>query len=116
MNNKAQFGGFGYIFAIIIVVVSAIILVALFPTVSDSFDTLRSSDNLNCKSSQDVCGAAGSNDSSICYNNTQGNEHALTCSFVGITPALIFIFLILGLIGVAIGGGRNEPQQQYPGY
>ena len=116
MNNKAQFGGFGYIFAIIIVVVSAIILVALFPTVSDSFDTLKSSDNLNCKSTTDVCGGVGSNQSDQCFNSSAGMEHKLTCSFVGFTPALIFIFLILGLIGMAIGGGRNEPQQQYPGY
>ncbi len=116
MNNKAQFGGFSYIFAIVLVVVSAIILVALFPTVSDSFDTLKSSENLNCKSTTDICSGTGSNDSSVCYNSTAGNEHKLTCSFVGFTPAILFIFLILGLIGMAIGGGRSEQPQQYPQY
>ncbi len=116
MNKKAQFGGFAYIFAIIIVVVSVIILVALFPTVTDSFDGLKSSENLNCKSTTDICSGIGSNDTSVCYNQSAGNEHKLTCSFVGFTPAIIFIFLILGLIGLAISGGGREQPQQYPGY
>lgn len=115
-NKRGQSMGFGYIFSIVLIVVSVIVLVALWPTVSDAFDGLRGSDELNCKSTLDVCGGLGSNDSSICYNSSQGNEHKLTCSFLAITPALIFIFLILGLIGLTIAGGRQTPQPQYPGY
>ncbi len=115
-NTKGQMG-MGYVMAIIMVVVSVVVLVALWPTISDSFDGLKGSDELNCRSTSDVCGGVGSNDTSICYNSTAGNEHKMTCSFVGITPALIFIFLILGLIGIAIKGGQPSVQQpQYPGY
>ncbi len=115
MNNKGQ-AGFGHIFAIIMVVVSVVVLVALWPTISDAFDGLKSADELNCKSTTDICGGVGSNDTSECYNSSAGMEHKTTCGFIAITPALIFIFLILGLIGMAIGGGREQPQQQYQGY
>ena len=115
MNNKGQ-AGFGMILAIIMIVVSVVVLVALWPTISDAFDGLKSSDELNCRSTTDICGGIGSNDTSICFNSTQGNEHKMTCGFLGITPALIFIFLILGLIGIAIKGGQPQAPQQYSQY
>jgi len=113
-DKRGQTMGLGYIIAIVMMVVCVVILVALWPVVSDAFDSLRGSDELNCKSTVDICGGVGSNDTSICYNETAGNEHKLTCSFLSITPALIFIFLILGLVGLAIKGGRPEPE--YPRY
>jgi len=118
MNKLGQTMGFGYVLAIVMVVVSVIVLVALWPTISDAFDSLKGSNELNCKSTTDICGGVGSNDSSICYNSTAGNEHKLTCTFLSVTPALIFIFLILGLIGLAIKGGQQQPQMPtaYPGY
>jgi hypothetical protein len=114
MNTKDKRGqmGFSFITGIIMLVVSILLITAFWPTIQDSFDGLRDQDELNCKSTTDVCGGVGSN--STCYNATVGNSHTVTCSMLSIGPPLILITLILGAIALITGSGKQQPQ--YPGY
>ncbi len=116
MDNKRGQMGFGFIMGLVMMVVAVLLITAFWPVVQESFDGLRHQDELNCKSTKDVCGGVGSN--STCYNETAGNEHGTTCAMLAIGPPLILIFLILGAVGLIIGGGQSQPQmqQQYPGY
>jgi len=88
---------------------------SFWPTIQTSFDDLRNQDQLNCKSTTDICGAEGSN--TTCYNASVGNYHTTTCAMVSIGPPLILIMLILGAIGMIIKGSpQQQMQPQYPGY
>ncbi len=113
MNNKGQqIMGFSFIMGIVMLVVAVLLITSFWPTIQDSFDDLRHQDELNCKSTTDVCGGIGSN--TTCYNVTVGNTHTTTCAMLSIGPPLILIMLILGAIGLLMG--QRQPQQQYPGY
>jgi len=112
MNKKGQLG-FSFIMSIIMIVVAIMLITAFWPTIATQFDGLRDQSNLNCVSTSDICGGIGSNSS--CYNSSVGNSHTLTCGMLSISPALIFIMLILGAVGLIVGGG-GRPVQQYPGY
>lgn len=111
MNNKGQMG-FNFIMGIIMLVISVLLITAFWPTIQTSFDDLRHQDELNCKSTADVCGGAGSN--TTCYNATLGNSHTTTCAMLSIGPPLILIMLILGAVSLIIKG--DQPPQQYSGY
>jgi len=114
INNKGQMG-FGFIMGIVMLVVAVLLITSFWPVIQDQFDGLRDQDELNCKSSSDICGGIGSN--TTCYNVTVGNSHTTTCAMLSIGPPLILIMLILGAIGLIMKGG--QPQQQtpaYPGY
>jgi len=114
MNNKGQMG-FGFLMGIIMLVVAILLITAFFPVIQDSFDGLRNQDELNCKSTTDICGGIGSN--STCYNETVGNSHTTTCAMLSIGPPLILILLILGAIGLIMNKGGQQPQQpMYSGY
>ena len=114
MNNKGQMG-FGFIMGIVMLVVAVLLITSFWPTIQSQFDGLRNQDNLNCKSTTDICGGIGSN--TTCYNASIGNEHATTCAMLSIGPPLILIMLILGAIGLIVGGNKSQPQvPQYPGY
>ena len=105
----------GFIMAIVMLVVAVMLITAFWPTIQDSFDNLRHEDELNCKSTADVCGAQGSN--TTCYNESLGNSHTVTCSMLSIGPPLILIMLILGAVGLIVKGGQpQQAPQQYPGY
>ena len=112
MNKKGQMG-MGFIFGIVILVISVIMMTAFWPTIQDSFDGLRHQDELNCESTKDICGGPGSN--STCFNVSVGNTHNTTCAMLGIGPPLILIFLILGAVGIIVGGGQPQYPQN-PGY
>jgi len=112
MNNKGQMMGFGFIMGIVLLVVSVLLITSFWPTIQDSFDGLRHQDELNCKSSTDICGGIGSN--TTCYNATVGNSHTTTCAMLSIGPPLILIMLIMGSIGILMGQGKQTPQ--YQGY
>ena len=116
MNNKGQMMGFGFIMGIVMLVVAVLLITAFWPTIQDSFDDLRDQDDLNCKSTVDICGGIGSN--VTCYNESLGNSHTTTCAMLSIGPPLILIMLIMGAIGLLMrGGGQQQPQQPvYPGY
>jgi len=115
-NKKGQMG-FGFVMAIVMLVVAVLLITSFWPVIQDSFDGLRGSDELNCKSSIDICGSVGSNDTSLCYNASLGNSHTTTCAMLSIGPPLILIMLILGAVGLIVKGGQPQPQQpQYPGY
>jgi len=115
MNNKGQMMGFGFIMGIVMLVVAVLLITAFWPTIQDSFDGLRDQDELNCKSTTDICGGIGSN--VTCYNASLGNEHTTTCAMLSIGPPLILIMLIMGAIGLLMRGGSQQPQQPvYPGY
>ncbi len=111
MDNKGQMMGFGFIMGIVMLVVAVLLITAFWPVIQDSFDDLRGVDELNCKSTTDICGGVGSN--VTCYNESLGNSHPTTCAMLGIGPPLILIMLILGAIGLIMNSGR-QPQQ--PGY
>lgn len=111
MNNKGQMG-FGFLMGIIMLVVSVMLITAFWPTIQDSFDDLRHSDELNCKSTVDICGGIGSN--TTCYNESLGNTHTTTCAMLSIGPPLILIMLILGAVGLIVKGGRPESQMPSP--
>jgi len=111
MNNKGQFG-MGFIFGIVMLVVAVLLITSFWPTVQDSFDALRGNETLNCKS-DDVCGVVPAG--VPCYNPTQGNEHPTTCAMVSIGPPLILIMLILGVVALISGAGRQS-QPAYPQY
>ncbi len=115
MNNRGQMG-FSFIIGIVMLVVAVLLITAFWPTIQDSFDDLRDQDELNCKSTTDICGSIGSN--STCYNATLGNTHTTTCAMLSIGPPLILIMLILGAVGLIMRGGQSQQQmpQQYPGY
>ncbi len=115
MNNRGQMG-FGFIIGIVMLVVAVLLITAFWPTIQDSFDGLRDQDELNCKSTSDVCGGVGSN--TTCYNESVGNSHTTTCAMLSIGPPLILIMLILGAVGLIMKGGQPQQQmpQQYPGY
>ena len=113
MNNKGQQMGMGFIFGIIMLVVSVLLITSFWPVIQDSFDDLRHQDELNCKSTTDICGGVGSNDT--CYNASVGNVHTTTCAMLSIGPPLILIMLILGAIGMLMSPGPS-PQPSYPGY
>ncbi len=114
MNKKGQMG-FGFIMGIVMLVVSVLLITSFWPTIQTSFDDLRNQDQLNCKSTTDICGAEGSN--TTCYNASVGNYHTTTCAMVSIGPPLILIMLILGAIGMIIKGSpQQQMQPQYPGY
>jgi len=113
MNNNGQMAmGFGFIMGIVMLVVAVLLITAL-PIIQTSFDDLRDQDELNCKSTTDLCGSIGSNDT--CYNESLGNSHTTTCAMLSIGPPLILILLILTAVGVMMGS-PSQPQQQYPGY
>ena len=115
MNNKGQMAGFGFIMGIVMLVVAVLLITAFWPTIQDQFDDLRDQDDLNCKSSTDLCGGIGSN--TTCYNESLGNEHTTTCAMLSIGPPLILIMLIMGAIGLLYAKGGGQPQQPvYPGY
>lgn len=106
--------GFGFIMGIIMLVVSVLLITSFWPTIQDSFDDLRDQDELNCKSTADICGGIGSN--TTCYNATVGNTHTTTCAMLSIGPPLILIMLILGAVALIMNPGQPAPQSQYPGY
>ncbi len=116
MNNRGQMMGFGFIIGIVMLVVAVLLITAFWPTIQTSFDDLRDQDELNCKSTADVCGGVGSN--TTCYNESVGNSHTTTCAMLSIGPPLILIMLILGAVGLIMKGGQQQPPmpQQYPGY
>lgn len=99
-----------FIIGIVLLVVDVLLITSFWPTIQDSFDGLRDQDNLNCVSTTDICGGAGSQD--VCYNSSKGNSQTATCAMVSIGPPLIFIVLILGAIALIASGGRQQPQQQ----
>ena len=115
MNNKVQMMGFGFIMGIVMLVVAVLLITSFWPVIQDSFDGLRHQDELNCKSTADICGDIGSN--TTCYNATVGNTHSVTCSMLSIGPPLILIMLILGAVALLMNPGQS-PQlpQPYPGY
>jgi len=115
MNNKRgqQIMGFSFIMGIVMLVVAVLLITSFWPVIQDSFDDLRHQDELNCKSTTDVCGSVGSN--TTCYNATVGNSHSVTCSMLSIGPPLILIMLILGAIGMLMAPGRSQAPA-YPGY
>jgi len=114
MNNNGQMAmGFGFIMGIIMLVVSVLLITAFWPTIQTSFDDLRHQDELNCKSTTDICGGSGSN--LTCYNASVGNSHTTTCAMLSIGPPLILILLILTAVGVMMGSPNQQPQQ-YQGY
>jgi len=115
MNNirGQQILGFSFIMGIVMLVVSVLLITSFWPVIQDSFDDLRHQDELNCKSTTDVCGSVGSN--TTCYNATVGNSHTVTCSMLSIGPPLILIMLILGAIGMLMAPGRQQAPA-YPGY
>ena len=114
MNNKGQMG-FSFIMGIVMLVVSVLLITSFWPTIQDSFDGLRDQDELNCKSTTDICGGIGSN--TTCYNESLGNDHTTTCAMLSIGPPLILIMLILGAIALLYSRGGGQPQQPvYPGY
>jgi hypothetical protein len=108
--------GFQFIMGIIMLVVAVLLITSFWPVIQDSFDDLRHQDQLNCKSTTDVCGGVGSNDT--CYNASVGNTHTTTCAMLSIGPPLILIMLILGAIGLLMRPGQPSqmPQPVYPGY
>lgn len=115
MNNNGQAAyGFGFIMGIVMLVVAVLLITAFWPTIQTSFDDLRNQDELNCKSTTDVCGGAGSN--TTCYNATVGNSHTTTCAMLSIGPPLILILLILTAVGVMMGSPNQQQQPQYQGY
>jgi len=115
MNNKGQMG-FGFIMGIVMLVVVVLLITSFWPTIQTQFDNLRHQDELNCKSTTDICGGIGSN--TTCYNASSGNSHTTTCAMLSIGPPLILIMLILGAIGLITSGGRQQqmPQPTYPAY
>ena len=114
MENKRGQMGFGFIMGIVMLVVAVMLITAFWPIIQTSFDDLRNQDELNCKSTSDICGGIGSN--TTCYNETLGNSHTTTCAMLSIGPPLILIMLILGAVGLIMRGGQQQPQPQYPGY
>ena len=114
MNNKAQQTmGFSFIMGIVMLVVAVLLITSFWPVIQTSFDDLRHQDELNCKSTTDICGGIGSN--TTCYNATVGNSHTTTCAMLSIGPPLILIMLILGAIGMLMG--QRQPQAPtYSGY
>lgn len=113
MNNKGELMGFSFIMGIVLLVVSVLLITSFWPTIQDSFDDLRHQDQLNCKSSTDICGGIGSN--TTCYNVTVGNSHTTTCAMLSIGPPLILIMLIMGSIGMIASPGRPQASP-YQGY
>lgn len=115
MNNKGQLG-MGFIFGIVMLVVSVMLITSFWPTIQTQFDDLRDQSQLNCKSTSDICGSIGSN--TTCYNASVGNEHTTTCAMLSIGPPLILIFLILGAVGLILnkGGSSQQMQSPYQGY
>ena len=114
MNKKGQMG-MGFIMGIVMLVVAVMLITAFWPIIQTSFDDLRHQDQLNCKSTTDICGAEGSN--TTCYNASVGNSHTTTCAMLSIGPPLILIFLILGAIGLIVKGSpQQQMQPQYTGY
>ena len=114
MNNKGQMIGFGFIMGIVMLVVAVLLITSFWPTIQDSFDDLRDQDELNCKSTTDICSGIGSN--TTCYNESIGNSHTTTCAMLSIGPPLILIMLIMGAIGLIYKGGGQPQQPVYPGY
>ena len=114
MNKKGQMG-MGFIMGIVMLVVAVLLITSFWPVIQDQFDGLRHQDELNCKSTTDICGGIGSN--TTCYNVSVGNEHTTTCAMLSIGPPLILIMLILGAIGLIMRGSpQQQMQPQYPGY
>lgn len=114
MNDRGQIMGFGFIMGIVMLVVAVLLITSFWPVIQDSFDGLRNQDELNCKSTVDICGGVGSN--TTCYNETVGNTHTTTCAMLSIGPPLILIMLILGAVALLMGAGQQPSQPQYPGY
>jgi len=114
MNNKGQAMGMGFIMGIVFLVVAVLLITAFWPTIQDAFDGLRDQDELNCKSTTDICGDIGSN--TTCYNESLGNDHTTTCAMLSIGPPLILIMLILGAIGLIMKSGSQPQQPVYQGY
>ncbi|KKL28471.1 hypothetical protein LCGC14_2374810 [marine sediment metagenome] len=114
MNNKGQMIGFGFIIGIVMLVVAVLLITSFWPTIQDQFDGLRHQDELNCKSTKDICGGIGSN--TTCYNVSVGNEHTTTCAMLSIGPPLILIMLILGAVGLIMRGDSQQQAPQYPSY
>ncbi len=113
MNNKGELMGFNFIMGIVMLVVAVLLITSFWPTIQTSFDDLRDQDQLNCKSSVDICLGIGSNET--CYNESIGNSHTTTCAMLSIGPPLILIMLILGAIGMLMQKPQSQPPA-YPGY
>lgn len=111
MNNKGQMG-FGFIMGIVMLVVAVLLITSFWPTIQTSFDDLRHQDELNCKSTVDLCSGIGSN--TTCYNESLGNSHTTVCAMLSIGPPLILIMLILGAVGLIMRGGQQQPQMSSP--
>lgn len=114
MNKNGQVG-FRFIMGIVMLVVAVLMITSLWPVIQEQFDALRHQDELNCKSTTDICGGIGSN--TTCYNATIGNSHTTTCAMLSISPPLLFIMLILGAIGLLMSSSQpQQPQPMYGGY
>jgi len=114
MNNKKGQIGFSFIMGIVMLVVSVMLITSFWPNIQDQFDGLRDQSELNCKSTKDICGGIGNQD--VCFNETAGNTHVMTCSMLNIGPPLILIMLILGAVGLIVSSGGRQSQPAYPGY
>jgi len=112
MDNKR--GQMSFIFGIVMLVVSVLLITSFWPTIQDQFDGLRDQSVLNCKSTTDLCNGIGSN--TTCFNESLGNTHATTCAMLSIGPPLILIMLILGAVGLIMKGGQQPAQPQYQQY
>ena len=112
-DKKGQIG-FTFIMGIVMLVVAVMLITSFWPTLQDSFDNLRNATELNCKSTKDICGGPGSN--LICYDESLGNSHTMTCAMLNIGPPLILIMLILGAVGLIVSSGGRQSQPAYPGY
>lgn len=109
MNKKAQAEGIiTIVMGLVGLLIFIVLFAGLFPTFQTSFDGLRDQSNLNCQSTADICGGAGSN--TTCYNATVGNTHAISCSIVSIGLPLILIGGILVAFLLIIGGGAVARQ------
>lgn len=121
MNNKKGQVQAGGIITVVMGLISLLLFVILFasffPTLQSSFDGLRHSDNLNCYSTDDVCGSVGSD--SICFNSSvsSGTQHSVSCSIISLGLPLIAIGgVIMGFLLILGGGAMMSRKPEYPGY
>ncbi len=102
MNKSGQMGGMlaagmTLIFSIIMIYLGVAFISGMWGDLQGSWDEMRDQDVLNCESDF-TCDSVNATD--VCYNSSRESRN-MECVITGISPSLILIMLVLGLVGLA---------------
>jgi hypothetical protein len=82
---------------IVMLVMALLIFMALVPVIKEQIDGARTYTSLNCKDTTRVCGAAGVDAGSPCYNASYAKSETVACAMLDLyIPYIVILVLLAG--------------------